>query len=235
MASSQLMVTSTIVRRVYRIRYEAERGSAFSIEVNGRQYLVTAGHVVPGIGTGDTFYLWKDGSWQSHQTKVVGWSKKPDIAVLAIEQALRAEDPIGTMIQGLTLGQDVFFLGFPFDIIPDFAAELNDGYPLPLVKKGCLSMLSGPSTRGLFLVDAHNNPGFSGGPLVFYDSNRTLKVAGVVSGYRYEYRELVKKDKESPATLDVIDRENSGIMHVYAIDLALEMISGNPIGTILRP
>jgi hypothetical protein len=52
----------------------------------------------------------------------------------------------------------------------------------------------------LFL-DGHNNPGFSGGPIVYRDLDRSefvYKVAGVVSGFRFDSTSVLKPEEIKP-------------------------------------
>ena len=43
------MVTVNVHMRVYRIRRGKFEGTCFAIDVDGRQYMVTANHVVPDL------------------------------------------------------------------------------------------------------------------------------------------------------------------------------------------
>lgn len=47
------MITANIIYRVFRIQGPAFRGSAFAFESDGREYLVTARHVVEGVSEED--------------------------------------------------------------------------------------------------------------------------------------------------------------------------------------
>ena len=62
------------------------------------------------------------------------------------------------------LSQDVYFLGFPYDLTND-GGTINRNFPIPLIKKGILSAIQVGEVKTL-LLDGHNNPGFSGGPVV---------------------------------------------------------------------
>ena len=62
-------------------------------------------------------------------------------------------------------GQDVYFLGFPYGLHGDMSALSND-LPFPFVKKGIISLFHNDGVNRIYL-DGHNNPGFSGGPVVF--------------------------------------------------------------------
>jgi hypothetical protein len=72
-----------------------------------------------------------------------------------------------------------------------------------------------------------NNPGFSGGPLVFKDlESGQFKVAGVVSSYRTHPAQVVGKEP----TTELIALENSGIMIAYDIGPAVSIIKQHPEG-----
>jgi hypothetical protein len=84
--------------------------------------------------------------------------------------------------------------------------------------------------RKVLLLDGLNNPGFSGGPVVFknvYDN--TFYVAAVISAYRFEIANAFHKNKE----VDIQIRTNTGIIISHGIEGAIELIKANPIGTTL--
>ena len=90
--------------------------------------------------------------------------------------------PLEATADGITVGQCVYFLGFPLGMMGS-ANDINNSFPIPLVKSGVLSGLCGTPLWEL-LVDGHNNPGFSGGPLVFSPPReRDFRVAGVITVY----------------------------------------------------
>ena len=59
---------------------------------------------------------------------------------------------------------------------------LNKGYPIPLVKHGIISFVG--SSSEVFLIDAINNPGFSGSPVISVDNQQNPTIIGVASGYK---------------------------------------------------
>ena len=79
----------------------------------------------------------------------------------------------------------------------------------------------------IFLLDRHNNPGFSGGPVVFVQSDGgPFRVAAVVSGYQAVPQPVHVGHQETAFTYDY----NTGIIVTHAIDAALKLIEQNPIG-----
>jgi len=127
----------------------------------------------------------------------------------------------------MAYGQDVFFLGFPFGLASD-SRDLNGGFPFPLVKKATLSAINfGPNA--VMLLDGLNNPGFSGGPVVYTkpgSARLDYSVAGVISGYRFNRLSVDHGSDSTPLTVN----ENTGIIIAYSINHAVRIIENNPIG-----
>jgi hypothetical protein len=133
-------------------------------------------------------------------------------------------------MKGLALGEDLYFLGFPYGIVMDFA-QLNNGYPLPLCKRACVSALGGtmPNFPDM-LLDGHNNPGFSGGPVIYSRSGPTgFMVAGVITAFMAMREPVHAQGTPTPFTYNY----NTGIIHAYSIEHAVNMIKANPIGFAL--
>ncbi|HZD60078.1 MAG TPA: hypothetical protein VE439_06450, partial [Anaerolineae bacterium] len=137
---------------------------------------------------------------------------------------------------GIVYGQDVFFLGFPYGMRVELG-NLNRGFPLPFVKKAILSCIH-TTENGvqIYYLDGHNNPGFSGGPVVFKEANRqNFKVASVISGYRQEEEPIYQAGQEIHfQEIPLVYRYNTGIIYSYGIKHAVDLIKGNPIGYKLR-
>ena len=89
-----------------------------------------------------------------------------------------------------------------------------------------------PATLSLFdgrmlFLDGHNNPGFSGGPVVFtVRGNNVFRVAAVVSGYRAIAEPVYENGLETGLTYN----HNTGIIVTHGIDSAVEIAWANPIG-----
>jgi hypothetical protein len=64
------------------------------------------------------------------------------------------------------------------------ASLINDGYPLPYVKKGIFSALVFHTVPHTMYLDGINNPGFSGGPYVYrLQDDKIPTICGVIKGY----------------------------------------------------
>lgn len=221
------IITSDILQRVFAISPDQNSmGSCFAIPDDGKYYFVTAAHVLGDIGHGEktNVYLQRDGKWL--ETEVIPFyaSGRPfqdgdvDIAILLsnISVGESSRSLLEMTAGGATLGQDTYFLGFPyFGRISYKPESINSNFPLPFVKKATLSAFH--FQEGLIYIDGHNNPGFSGGPLVFWDNiQRKLKIAGVISSYVTHLGQV----QAFPTSTNGLYLENSGIGVAYNIDHA---------------
>lgn len=128
---------------------------------------------------------------------------------------------------GIIWGQDVYFLGYPYGWFGNVGG-LNRDFPMPFVKKAILSCMTTEAEVQVLFLDGHNNPGFSGGPVVFKEPHKNeYKVASVISGYRYTNEPIFAGDEKFPLGY----RYNTGIIVSYGIKHAVELIETNPIGT----
>jgi hypothetical protein len=230
---SASVITSNVLQRTFAIQYNGEIGTAFTIDIEGRQYLITAKHVVARISENAQIGIFNDGAFHMFGTKVVGLGiGAVDIAVLALSQQISATLPLPPISGSqLTVGQDLYFLGFPYAMGTD-SSSINANYPFPFVKKAILSAF-GLDRDGTswFYLDGHNNKGFSGGPVVFSTpgGSEGLVVAGVVSGFFPWPEPITQNGKATSLSYN----DNTGIMIAFDIRHAVDLIKANPIGFIL--
>lgn len=218
------MVQSEILNRVFRIRYGNDTGTVFTIEQDGVQFLVTAKHIFKSkeYPAADKIKILKDGGYQAFDVDIrYPYDNEVDIAVMkttpynTISQTFENENTS----DGLVLGQDLYFLGFPYD----FDQHLNKfpfcQTPVPFIKKACFSGAYFEHSK--LLLDGHNNAGFSGGPVCFFDqhsNNHTMKIAAVVTGFRNNQTTVYDKDNHDTGCHI---NENSGIIITYDIKEAI--------------
>lgn len=224
--------TSNVIYRVLRIKTPTDTGSAFTIEVDGKQYLITARHLLEGFGTEGEVDLWMEGRWSRVRVRAIYPAKETvDIAALDPGRPVTVTFPLEPTAVGLTLGQQVYFLGYPYGLGTQEPALPGFG-EIPFLKGGILSAMdSRDPEANLLYLDGHNNPGFSGGPIVFWHSeSRRFRVAGVVRGYRNEALPVLKKknldDPRARAYNDLYTRANSGIVIGYDIRHIVDAIRG---------
>ena len=225
------MITTNALSRTFQLRNKTQTATGFLIDVEARQYLVTAKHFVPEIEDIAILELLHDGEWKKIPVTLVGHGEgEIDVTVLSLPRALVASDYLlKPDMGGLVLGQEAFFLGFPYGLFGE-AGGLNSNYPVPFVKRATVSSvrvsISGPA---LIFLDGHNNPGFSGGPVLFKEHEHgELKIASVVSGYRFTNEPVFRGEQALPATY----RYNTGIIISYGIKHAVALATANPIGPL---
>jgi hypothetical protein len=217
--------TSNVLYRVLRLRTATATGSAFTIEVDGHQYLVTARHLLNGSGSESEVELWLEGRWSKVRVRAIYPAKEVvDIAALDLGRPVTVTFPLEPSSGGLTLGQQVYFLGYPYGLGTSTAAPAPPGFgELPFLKSGIVSALDDRDPgSGILYLDGQNNPGFSGGPIVFWHApSRSFRVAGVVRGYRNEALPVLKRgnldDPDARAYNDLYTRSNSGIVIGYDV------------------
>lgn len=205
-------VTSNALRRVLLIRTDGQEGTAFTIEVDGRQYMVTAKHVIASVqdGAETTISVLRKDGFRPLKVRVFKCDAPVDIAVLIPPAQITVNYKLDPTSKGMMDGQDAYFVGFPYG---ESMAITYENMPdvFALVKHATVAgFKSHPEKRTqLIELDGYNNPGFSGSPVVFHDQSDppfTYKVAGVVSSFMYEATRIVKKERELQAT-EVTPRE----------------------------
>jgi S1-C subfamily serine protease len=223
-------VTANILSRVFQIRYGGLASTAFTIEVDRRQYLVTARHVVADVSDGTSISLLREGRWVPYTVKSVPVDPpEADLAVLALPAMLPQTLPVQAAYEGLTLGEELYFLGFPYGISFPGAPQAS-GFSLPFVKHGICSAFGSVKGVDYIFLDGHDNAGLSGGPIVRANS-RGITIVGVVSGFRHSDEPVFKDGKESEFQY----RANTGIVLGIGISHALRAISKRPVGAPLPP
>ncbi|EIQ1514524.1 trypsin-like peptidase domain-containing protein [Vibrio parahaemolyticus] len=223
------MVTVEVINRVFFIKVE-QYGTGTVVDHNGKQYLVTAKHLLEGKEEVSSIKFYHDEQWKDLNVQLVGIGRgELDIAVFSSDLLLCRKDlPLPNGTKGIGLSQDVYMLGFPYKMHTK-AGETLGGRPCPFVKKGILASLfdDGFGVPKLY-IDAMNNEGFSGGPIVFRDTtSRKMQLAGIVSKYRTESESVMCDEGEDTGWSITY---NTGITIGYDISEAIKIIEANPIG-----
>jgi hypothetical protein len=236
--SQSNLIARNILRRVFRIAYGTDNGTGFTIEVAGKQYLVTANHIFDKLPAADTIKVFRSNVWVDYHARMVGRATpQADIIVLALDRLLTTsahtpehELPVSVGSDGIILSQECFFLGFPYGVLTN--SGQSDGYPLPLVRKALLSgfVVIGNTSQGFYL-DGTNNPGFSGGPLVNARMDPP-QIFGVVTGFGSTKQPVFGPD-DKPTKMYY--QYNTGIIVAFDIHYALDIIAKNPIGFPMIP
>lgn len=218
-------VTSNVLYRVFRIRHDGAASSAFTVDYLGKQYLVTARHSVHGLGSQGQIEIWREGNWKPLDVAAIYPSNaQVDAVALLPKQPLSVNYPLAPSMDGLQIAQQVYFLGYPSGLATVGTIPAPPGFgEFAFVKSGIVSAMDSRDKSAMIIyVDGHNNPGFSGGPIVFRPGGSgEFRVGGVVQGYRNEALPVLKrKDLGNPrasAHQDLYTRTNSGIVVGYSI------------------
>jgi hypothetical protein len=242
--------TNTILLRTLMVQMtNGGRATTFSIDVDGREYWITARHVVTGAkgkpygklsSTTIDLQLLKPGGngeeWLPVKFAVFLPEQDVDVALL-VPPHLILPAGLGTAPTGaqLTFGGQCEFLGYPYG--GGWRANFPEGkFWLPYTKRCTVSGMDN-DTR-LWILDGINNVGFSGGP-VFVGTGNDLKIAAVISGYWQEPAEVIRGGTAKPKTKVTAPKDtvnlNSGFILAYDINYALDLIKAHPIGPVRPP
>ena len=226
------MVSREILDRVFRLvcrsAYGKDCGTAFTMECNHSQFLVTAKHMFGKLGfpkEGTIELLTEDGRYTPYEVDIrYPADSRVDIAVMRPKNHhhISEEYPNRNTSEWMIFGQDVFFLGFPYEYDELLLSFPDSKRPVPFIKKACFS---GRFSDGhaCMVFDGHNNPGFSGGPVCYKSMdapNGTMSITAVISGYRAEKQVVL--DKNGRSTGSYVEF-NTGIIFAYDIREAVNV------------
>ena len=212
------------------VQFGTNYGTFFRIKVDNKHYVITAKHLAEQLTYSFTknseLRIWAGNKFKTLSVKLVGHCPTSDISVLAPFESAPSSSLLEPNSLEHAYGEDVFFFGFPYsDKETNSLTLLNFPLPFPIIKKGIISHIS---DDGYLLIDGHNNPGFSGGPVVMIDQNNSRKahVIGVISGYKHASSFISHSNLEF--------YKNSGIIVVSDIQFAINIIRENPIESLVE-
>lgn len=259
---AEAQLTSNVLYRALFIKTGSGQATAFTIEVDGRQYVITAKHVVAGLGAEGAISIGKfkrsgELTFVPLRMKIFRCDDPVDIAVLIPPEQLTVSFPLEPTKKGMLYGQDMYFLGFPFGMFSTMS-DVSGAYPFGFVKKVVYSGEQDTPDAHVSFLDGYNVFGFSGSPVVFrVGSDFNYKVIGVVSGFeatrgpvmipkligRAEIKAadvqagLIFEDKGKTYRLQKTQsgmtvQLNTGIVKCYGIEHAVDLIHQHAIGPV---
>jgi S1-C subfamily serine protease len=223
--SSQVLaqdaVPTEMLDRTIFIKAGNEAGTAFAVDYKGKMYLVTARHVIAGLSTQNaTIQIHQEEQWKDYHTvkTIFPSSSDVDIAVLETEEKVANPYTVTARAGIATMGQQVWFLGYPWGI----ASHFTNRKIAPFIKRGTLSAVDATKSDAVVIyIDGFNNPGFSGGPIVFWDFDKhAYEIIGVVQGYKEDSAKVLINGQHVDTQLLV----NTGILVGYSIEHAMKAI-----------
>jgi hypothetical protein len=256
-------VGTGILYRTLMVKTTHDIGTMFSIDVDNREYWVTAKHLLTGakhppigrvkvknVSLAVLDPTVPEQKWDSYEFSVLDPGEEIDIVVLAAKRGIQRR-PIATLpltSAGTPIGGECEFLGFPF--ANSWMARLdNDSrYRMPYIKHCYVSGLMLEPIK-VFVLDGINNEGFPGGPVIF-GAGDDEKILGVISSYQPEPSDVLSvplpeppsgqksTSTESPKKKNTRRKSvvnlNSGIIFATDANYAIEAIKNNPIGPIIE-
>ena len=211
--------TNGALYRTFMIQTAIERGTTFSIDVDNREYWITAKHLFTGIKTGPAGVFTPktvtvaflaqlgegeeghDQHWLTENFTVIDPGKDIDILALVPSHTL-LDCPIGFTLNsdagGVGFGADCEFLGFPYG--GGWKAHLDTGkwVWLPYIKHCTVSAQINADVK-FWVLDGINNEGFSGGPVLF-GTGASQKVFAVIAGFHQEALEVLPAQSPNGGT-----------------------------------
>jgi len=197
--------TNNLWTRVLMVESPFGRGTTFSLDVDQREYWITAKHILngrehPPYGSvenkSERLKILNPGiqgeQWLTVDFSVLDPGKDIDIVVLAPRNLLLS-NPLPSVTPsaaGVMLGGNCEFLGFPYG--GGWRAKFDNGSSvwMPYVKHCFVSALASEEDKKFWVLDGINNAGFSGGP-VAYQTGPQQQVFAVVSGYLTEPTDVI--------------------------------------------
>ena len=104
------MITTNVIRRVFYLKVGKSTGTGFALNHEGKQYLITAGHLLEGMTSLDEIQSFHEDQWKGLPSAMVGIAQNADTAVLAPGIELAPSLPLEATMEGIQFGQQVFFL-----------------------------------------------------------------------------------------------------------------------------
>ena len=219
---AQDAVPAEILQRTVLIKVGSAYATAFSLDYEGKLYLVTARHVVAALpDTNATLQVKQGDKWAELHTKRTLYppAKEVDIAVFETGEKVTTPFQVTAVRKGVgaALGQQVWFLGYPWGM----GSRFMNG-EIPFVKRGTMSAVDHSNPDAVIVyIDGFNNPGFSGGPIIYWDlATHTYGILGVIKGFRDDTAKLMVNGAQVDTELVV----NSGILVGYSIQHAIQAI-----------
>lgn len=228
--NNELLPTLLSLETTFEFQTDTLAGTCFVIEFKNEYLLVTAKHlfkrnVKSGDSTNIQLLMEKVYSLKSkvyfHEKKLV------DIAILRLQinKSAKHLDILPKPNHITPLGRECYFLGYPLNRL----GTLYKGRTFPFVKRGIVSAWQKEGDIEYLLLDAHNNPGFSGGPIITFD-NQSDKInsqylLGVISGYRIQNNPHIFNNT-SLLTMSFKGniQENSGILVAMPSNYVLDIL-----------
>ena len=78
------MITNNVIQRVFYLKYGGSTGTCFTVDIDGKQYFITAKHVIDGLPDNGNIELLHDKKWNQYKIRLVGHSSTADVSVFTL-------------------------------------------------------------------------------------------------------------------------------------------------------
>jgi S1-C subfamily serine protease len=215
-ASQSMFVTSNILFRIVRIQTPHQVGSGTIIELDDREFILTAAHVMEGVGPSSLINI--QGNEWSVTWKIISKHVRGDACLVAFGGKFNRntfEMKYGS--KNSILSMDAFVMGFPEGRVNYLDVKSESGQRrmiFPFLRKGIISAV----LRQEFIVDCIIQKGFSGGPLFIMDGPNKLvpRILGVISSGLTFSGDDYANDRRATTI-------RSGFTSCVSMDLVLEL------------
>lgn len=215
--------------RTFKVDFDGGSASCFVVTHRERQWLITAKHVADLAARNGSATLTLSGETGLNVELSTPLEDVPlvsdgaDTAVFSLGANMIARDDMTLFpsSDGVVLSQEVFFLGYPLP------GSLPLSGRLPAVRKGIVSQRAVFNGVVAWIIDGHNLPGLSGGPLVFANQGGAgshWHVLGVVSAYVQHSIAVEIAGGAVPGNTGLTVPSNAGLVVVYDIKHAIDAI-----------
>jgi hypothetical protein len=236
---------ANLLGRILMVESSFGRGTVFMLDVDRREYWITAKHILNGasdphhVGTIKEHeavlrMLNPDGQgeeWITARFSVIDPGNDIDIVVLVPREPL-LKTQVDTLRPGAaTLGAGCGFLGFPYGAAYRGKYKRSGTFWLPFVKRCSVAALI-DEPRKVWMLEGINSNGFSGGP-VFTGTSSGLTLFGVVSHFGTDPLDILPENpavKPDPNQINQDIKATSGFFMAHDIQSAIDAIQRNPIG-----
>lgn len=223
--TQNLLPNRTILESTFNIFYKDVNGTAFIVNGNKGQYLVTAKHLFENTIIEGTLVdiVIKGGQIDKKISCNLFYHDNPsvDIAVLKLNSNVIL-GKILPLKEGSSyfLAQQCLFLGFP---LFNLGTHTSIG-KVAFVKRAIISAFHEENNTQIMLLDGQNNPGFSGGPVITYSETMDKQfIIGIISGYIYQQNNIDINNGGVNNKIQIA--ENSGIIISYTSEYIIEIIN----------
>jgi hypothetical protein len=181
--------------------------------------------VVADVENTASIELHRNGNWTRFVVTLVGRDEQADISILSLQERLVGSGhAIEVDAAGCSVGQTVFFLGYPLGLRGPHA--FTPALPIALVGRGTVATFYSGPPHGAY-ISANAPPGFSGAPIFFVHSRSGVPTLFAILIQSLAY-EMPTHDPDDNVNGKVL--VDSGIVQCVFVSRALELIRANPVG-----